>query len=361
MKDLKTKSLKKSLPLVILFTIVACVFLGLGIWGLTQMAGKENFDDLDFSGELEGKYVSGTAYFVYDYVCEETVDGKVVSRDYLIDAGDDHYMVLHAADDVMRKTNALMQVSQDYMDGIGGEDAVYEKQFPITGTIMRLTGERLTFYHDYVCWDELTAEEKDMCLPYVLEVDRVGNIGSGTSVYIFLVLGFVFLAAAAVFVILALSGRNQKMITDYLKSQGNSELVKSRVESFLSSMDPKKPLYYNEQFICGQNGAKTIFGEVDKLAWVYTKTITHKQNFITVGHSYYVELGFADGKIYDVLMKKEAEATAYVQDIAARFPKVVCGYTDELSKMFRKTLPEFLKLKYYAAEQVQQAESYMPE
>ena len=62
-----------------------------------------------------------------------------------------------------------------------------------------------------------------------------------------------------------------------------------------------------------------------------------------------------------VLMKKEAEATAYVHDIAARFPKVVCGYTDELSKMFRKTLPEFLNLKYYAAEQVQQAASYMPE
>lgn len=361
MKDLKTKSLKKSLPLIVLFIIVACVFLGLGIWGLTQIAGKENFDDLDFNGELEGKYVSGTAYFVYDYVSEETVDGKVVSRDYLIDAGDDHYMVLHAKDDLMRKTNALMLASQSWMDGEADENAVYEKQFPITGTIMRLTGERLTFYHDYVCWDELTSEEKEMCLPYVLEVDRVGNIGSGTTVYIFLGLGFVFLAVAAVIVILALSGSYQKMITEYIKSQGNSELVKGRVESFLASMDPKKPLYYNEQFICGQNGAKTIFGETDKLAWAYTKTITHKRNFITVGHSYYVVLGFTDGKLHEVLMKKEAEATAYVQDISARMPKVVCGYTDELSRMFRKTLPEFLKLKYYAAEQDQQAENYMPE
>lgn len=352
MKELKKKSLIKSLPLIILFTVIASVFLGLGIYGMVQISRQEDFDNLDFYGEIRGKYVAATVYFVYDYISEEVSDGKVVSRDYLIDAGEDHFMVLRTKGELMSKTDELMEVSQSWNDGTVDDNAVYEKQFPISGTILDLTGERLEFYHDYVYWEELTEEEQEMCLPYVLEADRVGNIGSKTAVYLFPVFGVVFLVGAGVFVVLAVTGRNQKMVTDYIRSQGNSEMVKARVESFLAAMDPKKALCYNEEYICGQSGAKTIFGKTDDLAWAYTKTITHKQNFITVGRSYYVALGFTDGKIHEIPVKKEAEATAYVQDIEARMPKVVCGYSDELSKMFRRNLSEFRKLKYDTAEQV---------
>lgn len=353
MKELKKKSFFKLLPALFFLFVLGGVIFGFAMTGIFTMSkGAENFEELDFSKNIEGKYVKAKIEFIYDYTCEKTSDkGKLMERDYLMDADDFYYIVLNAKNSNMTKADLLMYASQDYMDGETDESAVYARQYEVTGTIKRLSGDRLKYYYEYVDYYSLPAEEKEMFLPYVLEIGEVGSVGSSGSVYVFLIVGIILLGSAIFMVVMSVTGGYQKMITKYLADNGNSEMVKGRVETFLAGMDKTYPLYFNEQFICGQSGAKTIFGETDKLAWVYQKTITHKRYFITVGHNYYVCLGFTDGKVYDINMKKLHQAEGYVEDIANRCPKVFAGYSDQINNMFHKNRAEFLKLKYYAQDE----------
>ena len=96
----KYKGLKSSWFLIVLF-------LGIGIFMLGN-SGKSLFtrafsqpvtlDELDYSGEIEGTYVRTTVYGIYG-AYSETVSSKtnsVKAREYVIDAGDYHYISLKA-------------------------------------------------------------------------------------------------------------------------------------------------------------------------------------------------------------------------------------------------------------------------
>ncbi len=351
MNSLKKKSLISSLPGIIICGVLALVFLWLSVPGLVKyLMGPADMETLDYEGDIDGKYVSGVLYCIYDSYAETKEDSvKLVSREYIIDAGDYYYMGMLVQKSDVDQAEALLNATYDYWAGDDPQGtALVEAMYVVEGTIHEMPDDSQRYYYQDV--ENYFEDPAEMFLPYYLEVGKIGNaVLSGLVV--FFVLAIVFVALTAFFLIRVLTGANQKMIKQYIASSSNPAMAQGRVDTFLASAQNNDGLRYNDMFICGQNGATTIFVEAEKLVWAYQKTITHKRNFITVGHSYYLVLGLANGKRYEISMKNENATLQYLQDFTARYPKVIIGYTDDLDKVFRKDLNSFLKLKYMAAEQ----------
>ena len=176
MKKLKMRSLKSVILFVIIFWIVA------GVVGSSVLPAVKNlfvkpisWDDVDFDGDIEGLYITGTVYGIYDWYCEETLDNRTTGKEYLIDADDKYYMGLHATYSDMDDANALMEASQDYLNGYDDGSDLEDAQYEITGVITKMPDDSLQFYHEYLEWSSMDADERELFLPYYINVDKIGG------------------------------------------------------------------------------------------------------------------------------------------------------------------------------------------
>lgn len=114
----------------------------------------------------------------------------------------------------------------------------------------------------------------------------------------------------------------------YISNSGNSELARQKVDSFVKNTEEVNKLRYNQDFICGQFKGTTAFGETSKLVWAYLNTTTHKRNFISVGTSYELMLGFADGSLQAAEMKSEAIAREHLANLEKMCPQAIFGFSN---------------------------------
>lgn len=346
MKTLKNKSLKSIIPLVILFLVIGVVFEVVSLPSmLTSFEDPINLEDVDFEGDIEGLYVTGTIYGIYDCYCEETENGNPIGREYIIDADDYYYMGLCVDKKDFDDAEKLMEVSWDYLDGYVEYDELEKYQYEVTGTITKIPSDSMIYYKEYIDWFDYTPEEEEMFLPYYLEVGKVGGYTAGGAIAL-VVIGIIFILLAVLFLVLALTGFYQKSIKKYIAASASPDMATEKVERFIQNTPEINNLRYNTEFICGQEGATTVFGEVSKLAWVYLHTVTHKRYFITVGKTYSLMLCFTDGTRHTVTMKNEASAQQHMERLSGQFPYVIYGYSQELDRMFSKDLAGFLNLRY---------------
>ena len=199
MKKLKSETIRHLMPILAIFFGIALLFLVVGISDSAKVAeGPTPLEEIDFSGDIEGMYVTGTIYYIYDCYCEETEDGVVVRREYLIDADDYYYMALRADDEDMQAADALCDASYKYYLGEDDGTQLVAAQYQITGVIEEIPSSTLEFYHDYIGWDTLDEATKETFLPYYIRVTDYES-ESGTSLFaavIFLIGGGIFLAMA---------------------------------------------------------------------------------------------------------------------------------------------------------------------
>ena len=95
MKKLKHKSIKSTLLLLILLLIIGIAILCSSVPAVVNLIkGPVAWEDVDFSKDIEGLYVKGTVYFIYDPYAQETDNGNVTAYEYIIDADDTYYMGL---------------------------------------------------------------------------------------------------------------------------------------------------------------------------------------------------------------------------------------------------------------------------
>ncbi len=350
MKELKMKSLKGSIVgIVIAAGIIIAMIVATGSSISALIKGPEDLWEVDYATEdLDGLYVKGILDYNYGAYCEETEGTDRVAMEYLINAGDEYFMGMRirVTQREYKQIEALDQVCLDYSNGYATQEDVIAAQFEIFGTIHAMPSENLSYYHDAVDYDSLTQEEQALFLPYYLEVGKIGNsVASGLWVFAAIVAACLF---CIVFILVKVfSGSYQKSITKYIAASHNPELTRQQVETFLSSNEYVNGLKYNSQFITAQNGATTIFGETSKMVWAYAYTVTHKRNFITTGHSYFLVLGFADGAKYQIVMGNEAQVQEHLKKLSETFPYMIIGYKDELDRMFKqKDRKPFLDLLY---------------
>lgn len=348
MKKLKMKSLKSLIVIILVMLIGGGVLLSQAVPSLLLMVkGPQDMETVDFSGDIEGLYVSGTLYGIYDWYCEETEDNTPVSREYLIDAGDEYYMGMKVGKNGFEAADALLYASYDFLDGKDDGTALAAAQYEITGTIQEMPSDSYGIYQDYLGWDTMSAEEQAVFLPYYIAVGDIGD-NDLTGVMLLLLMGLIMAGIGLFLLIGTAAGRGQRNVKAYIAGCSDPEAAKERVEYFLENVSPVNGLQYSRDFLCGQNNGTTAFGETGKLVWAYLLTTTHKRNFITVGKSYELVLAFANGSRQSVAVKKEEYVQEHLQTLAALCPKAIIGYTDELDKLFRKDFPQFLALKYNA-------------
>lgn len=348
MKTLKKQSLLEILPILVLFFGLAFLSLISGIAKTSSTSdGPIPLEEVDFSGDIEGLYVTGTIYYIYDCYCEETEDDVVTRREYLIDADDYYYMALRADDADMAAADALMDASYAYYLGEDDGTGLAAAQYEVTGVIEKIPSATLEFYHDYLEWDTLDAESQEMFLPYYLRItDYESESASGIAISIPFFLG------GGIFLIMVLSGFYQRTVKKYINASPSPELTREKVENFLETTPKTNGMRYNHEFICGSNIGVTIFGETAKVAWVYPHTTTHRVFMIPILKTHNIVFGFTDGTKQQADTKNQKTTEEHLQALQALCPKAVFGYSADLDKMFRKNLDEFLNLRYNASETV---------
>lgn len=361
MKELKKKSLKSVLWILILTaigfiaTLAVALPAALKLWGI----GVKDLNDLDYAAEMEagtldGTYVKGTLTAVYDAYCEETTQyNTLTATEYIIDAGSDYFMGFRVLKKDMEPTETLLTATY-------GEDeaAFHAAAFQVQGTIHAMPEDSQEWYDDWFSYQD--EQYQALAIPYYLELNIIGDeeiseVKHKADTY--------FAGAAvclSIFVItlaVVLSGSRQKSIKEYIASSPNRELAAEKVEKFLSNNEYVNGLKYNAEFLTAQNGSKTIFCETSKIVWAYMKTITHKRNGITTGHTYSLILCFYNGKRAEIVMGSEEQVKTHLKNLGETFPHICIGYSDDLDKMYRKDLAKFLDLRYNPAMATAQAQA----
>lgn len=350
MKMLKKQSLKRLLPLAIIFYVVG-IGLAILFTNLTSDALKEpvSLDDIDYTGNINGINVTGTVYGIYDWYCEEYDEEDTIAKEYIIDAGDYYFISLRAEYDDMNTADTLLEASTLYLNGEDDGTLLSEAQYEISGVIKSMPEDSKEFYYEYADWCGI---DRDIFLPYYIDVNASQSYDV-FDVVMSIIIVLLFMGIATTFIVLPLSGHYQKNIKKYIDSCPNQEFATAKVENFLSTVPLMHDMRYNHEFIYGSNEATTIFGETEKLVWAYKHIIKHKYYFITVAKSYALILGFADGTQQMAIVKKEAFADEHLANLEKLCPKTIFGYTEDLNKMYKKDLPKFLSLRYYAPEESQ--------
>ena len=347
MNKLRKKSLKTTLPLSIALAIAGIVMIALSLPSITT-AGQDPipWEEVNFEGDIEGLYVSGTLYGIYDWYCENTTDGRVTSKEYIIDADDTYYMGMLVLKKDMDAAEDLMDVSWDYLDGYATEEELAELQYEITGTISPIPTDSRHFYNEYIDWvAESDPTARSLFLPYYIEVNKAGAFTAGGA-WLLGGAGVLFVAIAILLIVLALNGFYQKSIKKYIDTSASPDMTAERIERFLANTKETNGMYYNNEFICGQHGSSTIFGETSKIVWVYTHETKHKSYFITVSKTYELVICFVDGTRHFVSMKNQAAADLHIHRLGELCPQAIFGYTDELNSLFNRSLASFLNLRY---------------
>ena len=91
MKKLKMKSLKSNLLLILFLLVISGILFWKSLPALfLVIQGPQDLWEVDYSGDIEGLYVSGELPRILDYYCQESNNkGDIRAREYIIDGGED--------------------------------------------------------------------------------------------------------------------------------------------------------------------------------------------------------------------------------------------------------------------------------
>lgn len=335
MKKLKLKSLKEVLVEVIILSVFSamCLIYALPGFIVRNFTKPADFADLDFYDDLDGLYVKGDVYFIYDYYCERIYDGSVSQKEYIIDAGTKRYMGLVFSKKDIAKADALMEESWGYLDGENDGSRLYEMRIPIEGTIRPISSETVGYYYDYLDYDNLTEEEQELFLPYYIKTGEVRGSYLSTM-YCVLAVGVILLVFVLVRLIRIFTGGYQKAVKKYIADSASPEAEKERVKNFLENTPDTGGILVNREFVCAQKKMVTIFKKTKDLVWAY-------------GTTSQLWLHFMDGSKETILLtKKDQNATAALKQIKTQCPHVLTGYSQEWEQLFYQDREAFLQLKY---------------
>lgn len=345
MKEVKLKSLKVLLTSTILYLLAGCILFPIGVSELIEGFDPVDLDEIDFSKDIRGLYVTGTIYGIYGDYCDTTKDNDLVERHYLIDTHDGHFIGLSIPEDKIDAAESLMNVSFDYLDGKLDDKELSKAQFKVKGTIKKMSQEILDLYKESLEWDTLTSEEQSYFLPYYISTKDIIGL---TSIYtwFFLCSGAGCLILVVFRFIKFITGGYQKTLTTYISTSRNPDVTREKIESFLSHTNEIYGIKFNDTYIYAQQQATTVFGELKDIIWLYYSSTTHKVNYIKTGTTHRLAIGFLNGKRYEIKAKNEQTVQELIEHLSKVCPQSIIGYTDELDNIFRNNITAFCQIQY---------------
>ena len=339
-EKLKRQSLKKSLIFTVILVAAAVALLvstGFGVF--KAIGGPKDLYSLS-RDQVDGAYVEGEIYGLYGSYAETTKNSRTVSREYIIGVTDEvGYMGLVLRSEDLSAAEDLLQESWDYLDGLtDGTSTVIH----VRGTILPMDEESLEFYHETVGWDEMSAEQQAMFLPYYLKADFLGK-SHADATWGFTVLAAAALAWAVYRTVRAATGGYQSELRKLCAAAPEgAEVAAERMEQFYENTEPVGLIRIGEDWVVWQDGAKTRGLATRDIVWAYCRHTTRRRNGFKTGEFDDLMLWTRDKKNRAVRMASGEQTAQAMQVLNEANPDVLLGYSKEIEKLYRKD-PESLR------------------
>lgn len=337
-EKLKRQSLKKSIVFTVLLLAAAVGLLAAtGFGAFKAIGGPKDLYSLS-QEQLSGAYVEADIYGMYDTYAETTRSssggpGRTVSREYIIDANQTFYMGLVLTSKDLSAAQDLLQESWDYLNGdTQGTSTVIH----VRGTVLPMDEESLRFYRETVGWDQMSAEQQALFLPYYLKADFLGKSHADAT------WGFTALAAAALIwaiyrIVRAATGGYQNDLRKLCAAAPEgAEVAAERMEQFYENVEPVGPLHIGGDWVIWQDGARTCGLATRDIVWAYCRHTTRRRNGFKTGEFDDLMLWTADKKSRAVRVADGEQAGRAMQVLNEANPDVLLGYSKEIEKLYRK-------------------------
>ena len=333
LNQLKRESLRKVILRVVLLLALGTAFFVL--FGCHKLLGTLSPKTLaDLTPEtMEGAYVEDDIYFLYTPYVEveqyrDNVRTGTVGMQYLTDFDEIYYMGLYVHKDSLQEAEALMDASEDFMEG-----NLAAEQMPVMhvkGTVRLMEEDDQRYYFDLAEGD---AELEAVMLPYYLDVGRVGK-QTFVTVAVFAAVALICVVLAIFPLVKALTGGYQKQLRRKLSESGDMEAAAERAERFYEAAEPVCGVRMNGEYVFFQEGPNSILLRPWEVAWAYQSTTQHRTNGIPSGKTYAAVLRTMDGKQYTLGMS-ESQVQTLLGAMETALPGTVLGYSDELAGLYK--------------------------
>lgn len=350
-EQLRKKSIKKALPVVIIVGVIGLVMIVAEFSNLISLVrGHVEFESLapdEINGSLvvDASIAVNFGSFMEEYKSYSNSSyTRTTDVYYVIWTGDEYaqdyrYMAIKVPASYEKQMEAMAEASYN------GE---YSTPIQFSGAVNRLSSKEYEYFKEYFLYSGFTEEEfEEQTLPYYIDVDDlVDGSESVSTVYVITVLGLALFVAAVWMLVSALTGRKLNAIKKDLEDAGISE------SSASCEYEAAPVLYKNSDLRIGArltfylSGSKPRAIANDKMVWAYQKTTTHRTNGIKTGTTYQVVIYHFNRNAHMITVPNSEKALEVLNLIAQKMPWVVVGYDNDLNKMYQKDYQNFLDMRY---------------
>lgn len=158
-----------------------------------------------------------------------------------------------------------------------------------------------------------------------------------------LVLGLIPFSFGLYRMVYALCGGYQRRVRQYIAGAPNPELTQSQMEQAYNATQKTARTCVTPAWTFIQKGPATYLYETQEILWVYERSRTVRHGLFLHFDYHYLMVGLANGQRLQFRMSEE-QAEIAMDLFRIHAPFVVRGYLESLSTLFKRDLPEFIRL-----------------
>lgn len=355
-EELKKQSRKSVLGRTCFSAIIIIILLVISFTSIQKLIqGPKDMYSLRVD-ELPNEYITGDINVIIDIFAEYYVENENGTEDvtdsyYIIPIGEEEYIALEIKEGNFEIANQIYNETYDYLMGYRDDLSTY---MTIEGTINKMSDEIYQYYEDWFyesgILDNPTPEEIErLALPYVIQIDYVGDFES-TTVYLMIAGMALVLLFTIVIIIKLLTGAYISPIKKFIH-QNQAEINEERLEIDYHNSVPIETVRIGQKYTFYFKGSKAEILKNEDLIWAYLEEVTHRVYGIKSGVSKSLIIYKKDKKKITIPMKKKEHVISAVTAFSQVNPHMVVGYSEELKTCFKKDFDSFKKIPYLNNEE----------
>lgn len=341
---LRKKSIKSSVPLIIILLIGALVILALQIPHMILCCTKhDQFETLAWEDIHEDMMVDIDMKENFGCCAEKYSEkgGKRTTTDlyYVVWTGNEYVEDFRYMSIVVQPKygDQLDQMASDFIDG---KETTTVK---FSGTIRKMEEKELNRFYGYFEEGGISkTEAMDMTIPYCIDTKK--NVGMDK---VMKVLGFIVnMVVIALFIFWLIWVIKGGHLGDIKKEIANSPYSIDQASSDFEGAQEvsKKPLFrMGHLFVFFMNSATPHAFALENLVWVYPHITTHKTNGIKTGTTYEIMFVDKNNKRVKASMGNKKEMENVMDYLSGRLNWVIFGYSEELARL---GIAQLMELRY---------------
>lgn len=356
-QELKSRTMKNITGRIILGVIALIIIAAIFVPSIIKMiTGPKDLQTVPLNS-LEGVYVQGDVYAIYDNFYYYTEDSNGIQQIdinyYTIPIGDEEFCTIALKDDFY-KAETLYNDTYDYFNGDIDE---INSTFSVTGTFEKMSNDIYKTYIEVFTDNGYTQEEIDrLALPYILVVGQIGNFDS-VAIYIAIAASALILLFILYNAGLAITSSNLSNIKKLVNEMGSANGEERLEADYQGGFAAEKDLRIGHLFTFFTLGTKAYALKNSDIVWAYLERVTHRVYGIKTAVNKSLIIYDINKKKYMIPMKKQENVLSALDYYSQTQSNIVLGFNDELKKCFKKDFDQFLTLAKSQYEERQNAEN----